>query len=806
MKIFFLLVLFSLAPCFFTIEVFAKEVVDNETENLYNNSLESLFNEEIDAEAKVGSRGKAVGLLKSKTPVDVVTAEQIKHSGYTELSKVLQRFIPGFNFPRASIQDGTDHIRPFTLRGMAPDQVLVLVNGKRFHSSSILHINSSIGRGSTGVDLNSIPLHSIARVEVLRDGAAAQYGSDAIAGIINIILKSGGEERRLTTTIGQTYEGDGELYQTDLHYGITLPLDGFIDITAEFRDRNPISRAAIDTRQQYFDGDIRNNYPSQINEIRGDTDTQNFLFALNSELPLSNDIMLYFYGTTNYRESESGTRYRRPLDNRNVRSIYPNGFLPLITPKIFDYSATMGLKGETLTGFNWDFSHSAGGNHLDYGVKNSLNVSLGVNSPTSFDAGGLGTRQHVTNLDIFKKADWWFENPLEIAVGLEWRYETFSISSGDESAFIQGGIPILDGPNAGNTAMAGAQGFPGFGKINEIDEDRHNFATYIDLNTQFFDKLSLGIAGRYEYYSDFGSTLNGKFSLGYQVVDSLLLRGSVSSGFRAPSLQQSFFNNNASLEINEEIATVATISRNSQFSKEINSNPLKPEKSQHLTIGLVFEPITNFSLTADYFYTKITDRIVLSGNIGGFNSPAIGDVLRSSDIFAIRSFLNALDTETQGYDLRANYKLNFQQQGELKLTAAYHYNKNKAIGEVRAPAIFGSNGADIVFSEKDRERLELGQPNDNLMLMANYKNGNFNGMLKLIKSGAFSEAGQRPNSQWLTDIDLAYQIHSNFNIAIGVHNLFDTKLERETDDGNLLTNAPYGHGGGFYYFRLTADF
>ena len=795
----------SLVPCLVSAEQVIKDE-NNKTESLEAISLKDLLEMETDAQANIGSRGQAVDLLKAKVPVDVITEEQIRHTGYTELSKVLQRFVPGFNFPRPSIKDGSDHIRPFTLRGMSPDQVLVLVNGKRFHSSALLHVNGTIGRGSTGVDLNTIPLHSIERVEILRDGAAAQYGSDAIAGIINIILKSGGEERRLTTTIGQTYEGDGELYQTDLHYGITLPLDGFIDMTAEFRDRNPTNRAIIDTRQQYFEGDFRNNDPATQNNRRGDPDTQDFLFALNSELPLSDEIILYLHGTTNYRESEAGAFFRRPLDDRNVRSIYPDGFLPLIAPEIFNYSATFGAKGETYSNFNWDFSHTVGGSYIDYHVKDSLNASLGTNSPTSFDAGGLGIRQHVTSLDVFKEFDWGLKKPIKIAAGLEWRYEMFEINTGDNASFIHGRIPVLDGNNQGQITMSGSQGFPGFGSISEVEEDRHNFAAYIDLDTQFYDKLSIGVAGRYEYYSDFGSALNGKVSMGYQVVDKLLLRSSVSTGFRAPSLQQSFFSSVSSINIDGDLFAIGTASVESPYVKSISPEALKPETSEHFTAGFVFEPTTNFSFSADYFYTKIRNRIVFSGNVGAFNSPLMGELLAPYNLFAIRSFLNAIDTETQGYDLRANYSFDFKQKGTLKLTAAYHYNKSKIIGDVRAPAIFGDNGADIVFSEQEKERLELGQPNDNLILMAHYKKGNFDGAVKLIKAGAFSEAGQRPDSQWLADIDLAYQVHPNFNVAVGVHNLFDTEPERNAEDGTFLQSSPYGYNGGFYYFRLAADF
>jgi len=768
--------------------------------------LAELLAMEVDPEATVGNRGKAIVLDKTTVPVDVITAEQINHTGYTELSKVLQRFIPGFNFPRPSIKDGSDIIRPFTLRGMAPDQVLVLVNGKRLHSSSILHVNGTIGRGSTGVDLNTIPLHSIERVEVLRGGAAAQYGSDAIAGIINIILKSGGEERRLTTTVGQTYGGDGALYQTDLHYGVTLPLDGFIDLTAEFRDRNPTNRAILDTRQQYFAGDIRNNYPARQTNRRGDPDTQDFLAALNAEIPLSDDFLIYSQGTINYRQSEAGAFFRRSLDDSNVRSIYPNGFLPLIAPKILDYSATVGIKGETNAEIRWDLSHTIGGNELNYTVKNSLNASLGTASPTSFDAGGLSFRQHTTSFDLFKALDLGFKSPLNIAAGLEWRYEVFAIDAGDKASYLDGGIPILDGINKGQATIAGSQGFPGFTQRNAVNKSRNNWATYLDLNMQFYDKLSVGLAGRYEYYSDFGSTINGKFSLGYQAFDSLLLRGSVSTGFRAPSLQQSYFDSTATIKINDEVVPVEIEPVTDETSQGLGALPLDPETSRHFTAGFVYSPLPSFSFSMDYFYTKINDRIVLSENITPGFSPEIADVLDVRHLGAVRFFTNAINTETHGIDIRANYTMLFDNDSQLKLSALYQYNKTLLQGGVRVIDILARSGRNALFGAKEQERLESGQPNQSLILMADYQYKAFDGVVKLIKAGGFSEAGQRTSSQWLADIDLAYQIHPNFNIAVGVHNLFDSTPDRNATDGTFLQSSPYGYNGGFYYFRLSADF
>ena len=769
-------------------------------------ALEHLLNMETDAKINIGSRGKAIDSSDAKVPVDVVTATQIDKTGYTELTQVLQRFIPGFNYPRPYLADGSAHVRPFTLRGMSPDQVLVLVNGKRLHASSLLHVNGTVGRGSTGVDLNTIPLRSIERVEVLRDGAAAQYGSDAIAGIINIILKSGGEEHRLTSTVGQTYNGDGELYQADIHYGVTLPMDGFVNMTAELHSRHPTDRADIDTRSQYFAGDPQNNQINGFTDRQGDARVNSFLFAFNSEIPLSNTLITYLDGSMNYRRNESSVFFRRALDNRTVRALYPNGFLPLFGSNIIDYSATIGVKGETSFGLSWDLSHTVGGNYIHYDVKNSVNASLGTASPTSFDAGELNARQHTTNLDLFKKINWGLEKPLEMALGFEWRYETFAIIAGDMASYTHGGVPVLDGPNQGQSTMAGAQGFPGFRESNELSEDRHNFSTYIDLNSQFFNKLSVGIAGRYEYYSDFGSSLNGKFSLGYRVVDQLLLRGSVSTGFRAPSLQQSYFNSTSSISIDGNLTSTSTLPVNSPIAQALGATELKPEKSQHFTVGFMFEPISNFSLSADYFYTKIDDRIIFSRNITSALSTEIKGILDRNNLSAARFFTNAINTETYGYDIRANYDLDLQEHGELKLSALYHHHKTKVLGGVHAPEILGEDGGDIIVSHGDHENIESGQPSQNLILMADYKAGGFEAVFKVMKVGGFTLSQENFKSQWLADIDLSYQLDQHFNIGVGVHNLFDSTPRKLRGNGSFLQTSPFGHNGGFYYMRLSAEF
>ncbi|MBT8343418.1 MAG: TonB-dependent receptor plug domain-containing protein, partial [Sulfurovum sp.] len=371
-----------------------------ESEKLYTQSFSELLNTTTEQKAAVGSRSGSRDVLISDVPIDIVTSEQLAASGFMSLPEVLQKYIPGFNYPRPSITDGTDHSKPFTLRGMNPDQVLVLINGKRLHQSSLLNVNSSIGRGTSSVDLSTIPIASIQRVEVLRDGAASQYGSDAIAGVINIILKGYGLENQLSVTYGKMKAGDGATKDISLFYSIPLEYDGFFNITAEYRDKEQTNRAGADKRDQYTDGDPRNNLEDPVNLHYGNPDAKDLLLALNSEIVSDSGGIYYLHGIYNNRKSEAGAYVRRPVDTRNNTTIYPDGFLPLITPKIEDYSLSVGFKDVVANDINYDLSYTHGHNDYHFYVKNTLNHSLGDTSPTSFDSGGTSSTQNVINLDI----------------------------------------------------------------------------------------------------------------------------------------------------------------------------------------------------------------------------------------------------------------------------------------------------------------------------------------------------------------------------------------------------------------------
>ncbi|MBN2824249.1 MAG: TonB-dependent receptor plug domain-containing protein, partial [Campylobacterales bacterium] len=437
----------------------ASDKPNDQSEKYYKKSLKELINTEVEIKADIGSRSGERDSLNSDVPIDVITAEQIRHSGSLELSQILQKYIAGFNYPSPSIKDGTDHSKPFTLRGLNADQVLVLINGKRLHQSSLIHVNGTIGRGSSSVDLSTIPIAAIERVEILRDGAAAQYGSDAIAGVINVILKGYGHKNQLSTTYGETKEGDGQTKQVDLFYSVALQYDGFINITGEFRDNQATNRAGADPRDQYPKGDPRNALPDPINMKYGDPEAQNILLALNSEIITKNGTTFYAHGIFNKRQSEAGAIFRLSTDDRNNPTIYPDGFLPHIAPKILDYSFSLGAKDVLSNGLKWDLSYTNGYNDYHFYVHNTLNDSLGDASPTSFDSGGTTYRQQVLNLDISKQIDF-----LSIAAGFEYRKENYEIYAGEPDSYRLGEF----------SNNVGAQGFPGFLPTTVVEADREN--------------------------------------------------------------------------------------------------------------------------------------------------------------------------------------------------------------------------------------------------------------------------------------------------------------------------------------------
>ena len=777
----------------------------NQSEAFYEKPLKDLIETETELKADVASRSGERDILLSEVPIDVITSAQITQSGTSELSQILQRYIPGFNFPRPSVTDGSDHARPFTLRGLNPDQVLVLINGKRLHQSSLLNVNGTIGRGTSSVDLNTIPIASIDRVEVLRDGAAAQYGSDAIAGVINIILKGYGHNNKATATYGKTTKGDGELKRTDLFYSAPLAYDGFFNLTAEYRDRGETNRAGPDTREQYPTGDDRNDLPSSITMHYGDADTQDKLLAINSEIITERGNLFYIQGLYDDRNSAAGAFFRRPQESRNNTNLYPDGFLPIISPKIKDYAITLGTKDRFSGDVKYDLSYTYEMNDYHFFVNNSHNDSLGDASPTSFNSGGTTYGQHLLNFDLNKKF-----NQLALAAGIELKNENYRVYKGEQASYALGDF----------SNNAGAQGFPGFQPTNEVNKDRNSMATYLDARNQFNQNTTFGLASRFENYSDFGSTFNNKLYLTYQPIQPVFLRTTASTGFRAPSLSQSYYTSTTTNVIGTTAYQSGTFGVDHPISKALGAVDLKPEQSIHFSGGFVFQPNSDISFSADYFYVNIDDRIMLSGNIKESVSDAVAKVLNDYKVSAARYFTNAVDTKTEGVDLRFKFKNQFKNGSRFKTEIAYQHNATKVKGVNTAPSILGADGQSIIVDDSSIASIESAQPKDSLSLYNQLTYGNYTVKLNVNRFGSFksilSNETYTFDAKWTTDLELLYQFTDSFNLAIGGENIFDAYPKKWYNENSTITGSdkifqypqfsPFGYNGAFYYLRTEMPF
>lgn len=786
-----------------------------------NFTLRVSFGEQI----TVGSR--AIGAEQEKAvPVDVISQEQIESSPSTETAQIIQKIAPSFNFPRPTISDGTDSVRPATLRGLGPDQLLVMVNGKRRHASALVNANNTVGRGSSGVDLNAIPASAIGNIEILRDGAAAQYGSDAIAGVLNIVLKSDAQPLRIDAKVGQTTHGDGEMLDTSLNGGWGLGR-GVLFFTGEYRVRYETNRAGADPRSQIVNGDAGNNPVAQPNTHWGDSYERDLMSFFNFNMPITPDgqQVLYAFGGHSLRHGSHGGNFRRSLQVQNWPQIYPLGFLPLIQPRIVDRSLTVGGRGK-LAGWFYDLSGGYGRNKFEFYVTNSLNTSMGPTSPTHFYSGALGDDQLTANLDLSKQyAVGMMAGPLNVAVGAELRRDGFEQMAGEPNSYIQGGVRARDG----SIAPAGAQVFPGFQPSNEVDVSRNSKAVYVDLEGDVLAKLRVGLAGRFENYSDFGNTTNGKLTLRYSPFQQLIFRGAASTGFRAPSLSQGNFSAistnfllNTATGLLEPFET-GTYRVDSPIARILGAEDLKAEKSKNFSAGVVWQPVTNLEVTLDYFHIDIDDRIVFSGN---FTQREIQELLRPFGANAARFFTNAIQTETNGYDLVTNYQRPLLG-GRIDLSAAYSNNETEVVGIVKTPPEL-EKFRETLFDRIERRRVECGQPKDNLRLMQSFNRGGWNVTARESRYGEYCSFTILPADdqiyapEWVADLELAYK-WNRYTFAAGAENLLDTfpdrnKVYNNPPDNTVFTaqsnngiftypiNSPFGMNGRFVYTRIGYTF
>ncbi len=748
--------------------------------DLFDLSIEELMQVKID----VGSRSDRRALSNSPVPVDLVYAKQLQDTGATDLASALLHILPYFNHQYFAIRDGSDHTLPFSMRGMSSDQVLVLVNGKRFHPGALTHLSTALGRGSNSVDLSHFPLSAIDRVEILKNGAAAQYGSDAIAGIFNIILKKQ-TSSSAGLHLGQTSAGDGEWVRLFGQTSFDFAGKGFATMSLELIEQNKTVRAGADQRQQYFDGDPRNQLPDTTNQVRmdsGNPDKRDLLFNINAQREFD-QLQAYANFNFNDRKSSSSGFNRRALDNRTLRAYYPDGYLPRIEPEIQDSSFTLGIQNTADNDWSWDLSNTYGANRFHYYVTNSVNVSMGLDSPTEFDAGELRFSQNTTNFDLTRDFSNSWNMPLTLALGAEYRYETYQIIAGETASYIHGGVPVLDGPNQGARTAAGAQVFPGFQPSNERDVQHNSYALYADAELSPSKDWLLQLAGRYEQHEDFGSTTNYKLATSFNLNEDWLIRASSSTGFRAPSLAQQNFTATSISFINDELVNVGTFGVNDSISRALGAQDLKPEKSTHASLGMQFRPNTNWLLSLDLFYVDIKDRIELSGNISQNVSQfgqEVVDILRSFDVSGARFFTNAIDTRTKGADAAISYDYKIAQQQKMRLSLAYHYNDTNLVGPIKTPNLF-ENNANVILDRNQTNRITERSPHNNFFATLNYRHENIDVTVKALRYGSVNsifttsnpDHDQRLSAKWITDLNINYQWTNRWKLQFGIQNLFD---------------------------------
>jgi iron complex outermembrane receptor protein len=778
---------------------------------------------EVDEVVVTGTRAAGRSRLETISPVDVISNEALMQQGSTELAQGLSNLAPSISFSRPSITDGTDTVRPATLRGLAPDQTLVLLNGTRRHTSALVNVNGSIGRGSAAVDLNAIPSSAIERVEILREGASAQYGSDAIAGVINLRLREAREGGSVTATLGQYFtefttaragrrsEEDGRTITVAGWQGLPLGDEGFLTLSAEYRDRQPTSRGDLDPRLSPR--------PARITSRYGDPEVKDASLYANAGLPLANGFELYGFAGYQHREAQSAATPRTFNNPNNDPAVYPDGFLPLIAPTVDDYTVAGGARG-TIGGFEADLNLVYGRNTIDYRVENSINGSLVPNSPTSFDAGGLEYDQLVLGLDFVRRVEMGMAEPLNVAFGAEARREGYGINAGELASY-----QFVPGrPGTG----AGSQGFIGFRPSNEVDADRSSYGLYLDLDAQVTEAFNVNGAVRFEDYSDFGSTTTGKLAARYDFTDAFALRGAVSTGFRAPALQQQSFTATAiNFLVIGGVSTpveVTTFPATDPIAASLGARPLAPEESTNYSLGLVWDA-GPFELTVDAYRIEVTDRIVLSENLlgnptGNPTQRAIYNLLNpagsSGTIGGGRFFINGVDTETQGVDVVGRYRLDYGP-GRVDFTLAANFNETEVTRVPAIPSNVPIPNPPALFDRINVLTFEEGTPQSKGSFTTDLTQGPVGATVRVQYYADVFQPFSNTNPDFdvhtgdnvLVDLEGRYEFGERLQFAVGANNVLDeypnfTPAFVNTNGALAFTNySPFGFNGRFLYARLT---
>ena len=805
-------------------------------------------NEFIEEVVTLGSRGKPRSVSSSPVPVDVLSAEDIAKTGTDDLLMQLQGSIPSLNVHLQPISDAASMIRPANLRGLSADSTLIFTNGKRRHHASVIAFQGGgVNDGSQGADISVIPAIALKRVEILRDGASAQYGSDAIAGVINFVLDDISEGGSLSYKMGEYSEGDGATTTIAGKYGLPLGQDGFVTTSFQIRQADDTSRSVQrpDAASLIAGGNSAVATPAQIwgAPIVDDDVT----FFLNAGVTNNDGSESYMFGNYSERDVDGGFYYRNPdgrsgvftqgahrlvgdidgtcafatagtVDPSNyalrdaimadtscflMNQIAPGGYTPRFIGTITDTSFTTGRRGDitegALSGHSYDISGSVGRNEADFGLNNTVNPSMGPDTPRSFKTGSYIELEKTFNLDLQKQYD-----NLSVAYGAEWREETFEVISGEESSW-KAGKYALQGFNVGS------HGFAGFSPDSQGSFTRRSVGFYVDLENQISDELLIGGSLRYEDYTTFGTTNDFKLNARYQVSDTVALRGSTSTGFRAPTQGQVNVVNTQTTLVDGQLTQAQTLP-----GFKLGSGQLKPEEATNTSIGIVYNE-GDLSITADFFTIELEDRVALTSNAAptAAQVTAMGaaGIPNPELIGQVNYFTNDFDTETTGYDFVAVYSTELMG-ADTDISAAWNHTETEV-----------TNSGAVTGASKVK-RLEEGLPEDRMTVtvaqswsdnVSSFVRANMYGEYYAVHADWF---GTNSDAEWTVDAQVNLQLTDNFSVSAGVQNLFDTEALKidgsagavaEGVPGNVLgaiyyETSPYGIDGAFWYVSAGYNF
>ncbi len=750
-----------------------------------------------------GTRAFNRTAVESLAPIDVLSSNDLRSTGAPDLTTALRMLLPSINFAQPSDVDGNEAIQSVQLRGLAPNQVLVLINGKRQHSTSIVNVDrKTYSSGSEGFDFNSIPLNAVDHIEVLRDGAAAQYGSDAIAGVVNIILKGGARHGSVSVTHGQYFAGDGSTWQTSADGGLPLGQKGWVHLSANYEHQEATNRAGPDFR---YPGDptygtvtFHYGQPKRLRKQVG----------INLQYSFTPNVQLYGYFLYSKRHPTSNGYFRslsQYADQPAAVALYPRGYLPVEERAIQDDSETLGLRGTMLGGWHYDVSVNGGGNHVKSHVRNSFNYDL-ANSPTRFYTGTSAIRDKIVNADFTKSFPvGWLSNPLTVSWGLAYRDQNYVTKAGERNSYVG----------------SGSQGLTGSPPDDAVDKSRQNKAAYIDLEADLTNKLTAEAAVRYEHYSDFGRALPWKLSGRYQFTDSFAMRGTASTGFRAPSLQQMWdtgIGRDAVLDpATNQLVLVrsGTFPASSPVAEALGGQPLQAEKSRNYSLGFVLTPASGLIATLDFYQIAIRNRIIPSESLRG---PGVVAYLQSVGIDNVEGasfFNNAADTRTRGADLVVAYPLYLGDGGIMKITGGFNYNDTDITGVKPNPPQLALAGLVLpVFGSSDRANLTIRTPKTKSFLAMSWSGGDWSTSVRLSHHGSW-EAGQTDNSAaqkfggvYVLDASVTYDWNA-WNFTLGANNLNDAYPDQNNEGNYYHGNfrypftSPIGFAGGYVYGKVV---